>query len=438
MRDFAESLNNVRDADPDLVRDQGWHAIAKYMRFRFARALARGFGPMPSYEFATDPAQFLPNSNDEAVLVEVLRKYFPRHSGVVEGYDYGAPLAVSPKTVIRGYRVGGTNAIREAVSVGTPPQIWIADFFGDRLVRIDVATGTQKDYPVPFDGATGPHTLVRGADGSLWVSMLFNSILGRLDPVSGDWRLWPLWSPGSPAQGGPVVVHDMAYDANTVLSPDTRGRIWNTDIANNALVSLDPTTGAYGSYPAPGVPGRTAAETQMYGIAMSSDRRHLWYAQLWGNFGSFNTETLEYETVVQEPIGAGPRRPAITEDDILYVPLFGAGQIVEYDVRARRQVAVYDLPDRASGPYAVTWDPKRKVLWVPTSNSDVIYRFDPAAKTFGVIPLPGYKAFLRMLAVDPRSGELVSSFGNLPEDADGPRMVLVIEPGDGVREMAAR
>jgi len=163
---------------------------------------------------------------------------------------------------------------------------------------------------------------------------------------------------------------------------------------------------------------------------MTSDREHVCYTQLGGDFGCFNTGTLEFESRVPFPVGAGPRRMAITQDDIIYIPLFGAGQLIEYDARADKKVASYDLPDRASGPYAATWDAKRAVVWIATSNADVIYRFDPDKKTFGVIPLPRQKAYLRMLAVDPFTGHLVTSYGNLPETVNGPRMAVVLDPGD--------
>ena len=166
---------------------------------------------------------------------------------------------------------------------------------------------------------------------------------------------------------------------------------------------------------------------------MTSDRQHIWYSQLGiGSFGCFNVETLKFETSVQLPsINAGPRRLSISDADILYVPLYGAGQLIEYDTRTRKQIGIYDLPDRASAPYAVTWDPVRKVVWIPTSNGDVIYRFDPRTKQFGIIPLPRAQAFLRMVDVDPGTGMLITSYANIVENVHGPRMALIIDPGDG-------
>ena len=94
-------------------------------------------------------------------------------------------------------------------------------------------------------------------------------------------------------------------------------------------------------------------------------------------------------------------------------------------------IGVYDLPDTASAPYATTWDPVRRVVWIATSNGDVIYRFDPETKSFGVLPMPRAQAFLRMIDVDPRTGVLITSYANIVDVVQGPRMALIIEPGDG-------
>jgi streptogramin lyase len=342
-------------------------------------------------------------------------------------YGHGAPLLVDGHTVIREYEVPRPNAVREAVTLADPRTIWAADVSANRVIRVDAATGAQRDYEIPSERIIGPHTLVRGRDGSLWVAPFFNGIVARLEPASEHWRTWQL----STSSGGPVGVHDLTFDSQHDLVTDRRGRIWFSDIINNAVGWLDPATGRSGIYPVPAVAGRAGGEL-LYGIVMTADRRHVWYSQLGiGCFGSFNTETLEFETVVQLPERhSGPRRVAVSDRDILYVALYGSGQLAEYDTRARRMIGVYDLPDRASAPYATTWDQKRKVVWIPTSNADAIYRFDPRDKSFAVLPLPREGAFLRMLLVDRQSGALVTSYANILENVHGPRMVLTIELAD--------
>ena len=95
-------------------------------------------------------------------------------------------------------------------------------------------------------------------------------------------------------------------------------------------------------------------------------------------------------------------------------------------------IGIYDLPDRASAPYSTTWDPRRGVVWITTSNADAIYRFDPKTKAFGVLPLPRERAFLRGVIVDRQTGALVTSYGNIVEHVRGPRMAVIIDPGDAV------
>jgi len=95
-------------------------------------------------------------------------------------------------------------------------------------------------------------------------------------------------------------------------------------------------------------------------------------------------------------------------------------------------IGVHDVPDTGSAPYTVTWDPVRKVVWIGTANGDVIYRFDPRTKQFGILPLPRERAFLRMIDVDPRTGVLVTSYANIVDIVQGPRMALIIDPGDDV------
>lgn len=425
VRTFIDSLATTGGAASDVIQRQAWHAKIDQMSAIFAEALARGMPENPQDIPPAAPADMgFFHPQDVADIVALLSRDPAGGTKAPQGYGYGAPLAVTVDTSIREYEVPGPNAIREAISLGTPAQLYVADFLGDRLVRIDVASGAQETIPVPFDRASGPHTLVRGADDSLWLSGVFNGFVGHLDPQTEQWQVWHL-------QAQPTVsAHDLTYDYRNDLAVDTRGRIWYSDIGNNALGSFDPATGTESSVPAAVTPGRGPGDMSMYGIVMASDRQHVCYAQLGGDFGCFNTETQQFESHEKFPVGAGPRRMAITEDDVIYIPLFGAGQLVEYDARAYRRVAEYDLPDRASGPYAATWDMKRRVVWIATSNADVIYRFDPATKSFGVIPLPRQKAYLRMLQVDPGSGDLVTSYANLPGNAAGPRMAVLIDPGD--------
>jgi len=424
VRNYAAAIHRVPDGDPALARRLSWGAIVKYMNFLTTEEFGRGNARVAA--FSTEKAYTFSLGKRDAS--ELLSKYFVGPLESMEGYDYGAPLAVTSTTVIREYEVPRPNAIREAAMLGSPPMLWVADVDSNRIIRIDPSTGAQKDFIVPADVFIGPHTLHPGKDDHLWIAPQFNGTVARLNTLTGEWRLWKL----ATETGGEIGIHDLTFDWRHELVTDTRGRIWFSDIVNNAVGYLDPETGAHGIYPVPEIPGRPGAQARLYGIVMTSDRQHIWYSQLGiGCFGSFNTATLKFEQQVQLPeINSGPRRLAISDKDILYVALFGAGQIAEYDTRAGELLGIHDLPDRASAPYAATWDAGRQVLWIPTSNANAIYRFDPASKTFGVLPLPREGAFLRMLLVDHESGMLVTSYANILRRVHGPRMAVLIDPGD--------
>jgi virginiamycin B lyase len=420
VRAYAKLLDDTPSTQSADARELAWTAIVKQMNYVSNVEFGRAGNLVPTGDNVYSGGVPGPTAK---ILTEALRGPLLE----VRGYSYGAPLIVTAHTSIREFEVAPPNAVREAVPYQGTDYLYAADVSSNRLIRIDTRSGALKDYPIPGKELWGPHTLVPGADG-IWVSPFFPGALLRFDPHAEQWKLWRLNQPGRP----PVGLHDMSFDAEHELATDHHGRIWFSDIVNNAVGWLDPGSGKSGEFKIPPVPGRTGGE-QVYGLAMSPDRTHVWYCQLGiGSFGSFNTETLKFETHVEfaSPT-AGPRRMSMSDDGVLYLGLYGAGQLAAYDTKTGRMVGIYDLPDRASAPYATTWDPIRKVVWIPTSNADVIYRFDPRTRRIGVLPLPREGGFLRIVHVDRRSGDLVTSYANIVEHVRGPRMALLIDLGDG-------
>lgn len=419
VRAYAKLLDDTPTTQSAEGRELAWTAIVKQMNYVSNVEFGRAGNLVPSGENVYSGGVPGPTAK---ILTEALRGPLLE----VRGYRYGAPLIVTSRTTIREFEVAPPNAVREAVPFKGTDYLYAADVSANRLIRIDTRTGALKDYPIPGKDLWSPHTLVPAADG-IWVSPFFPGALLRFDPGAEKWKVWPLNQPGGP----PVGLHDMSFDPNHELATDQHGRIWFSDIVNNAVGWLDPGTGKSGEFKIPPVSGRTGGE-QVYGLAMSVDRTHVWYCQLGiGSFGSFNTETLKFEAHVEFPSPtAGPRRMSMSEDGVLYLALYGAGQLAAYDTKTGRMQGIYDLPDRASAPYATFWDPLRKVVWIPTSNADVIYRFDPRTRSIGVLPLPRERGFLRMVHVDRSTGDLVTSYANIVRHVRGPRMALLIDPGD--------
>ena len=423
VRRYAGLIAGVDNADPAVVRQQSWESIVKYMNYVSAWEFGRA-----SPDGAPEPGPVYSVSGGGQVAT-FMAEHFVGAMDEIDGYDYGAPLIVNEKTVIKEYEVSGPNAIREAVLLPETNELWAADVSSNRMYAIDVATGRQRYLEVPAEGDVGPHSLFRDADDTLWITPFFDSVVSHYDPRDETWKTWATTS----VDGKPIGIHDLSFGAEHELMTDKKGRIWYSDIGNNGVGYLDPATGKAKSFPAPEVPGRTGRNPALYGLVMTSDRGHIWYSQLGiGVVGSFDVNAEQFDEPVElASIDAGPRRLTINDDDIMYAALYGTGQLLAFDTKSRKQVGLYDLPDTGSAPYAATWDPVRKVVWIPTSNGDVIYRFDPQSKTFGVLPLPRQGAFLRMVDIDRATGMLITSYANIVQFVHGPRMVLMIDPGDG-------
>ena len=420
VRDYAKLLDDTPQTQSREAREEAWTAIVKQMNYVSSVEFGRAGGFVPSGENVY-------SGGDPGRTAKLLVGALQVQPHEVRGYHYGAPLVVTPRTTIREFEVPAPNAIREAVPFGTTDYLYAADVSSNRLFRIDTRSGAVKDFTIPGKELWGPHTLVPG-DGGVWATAFFPNGLMRFDPQTEQFKMWRLNKPGGPPGG----VHDISFDADHRVVTDRHGRVWFSDIVNNKVGWLDPRSGKTGEFKIPPVPGREGGE-QVYGLAMSPDRVHVWYCQLGiSSFGSFNTETSRFEQHVEfESRTAGPRRMSMSDDGVLYLALYGAGQLAAYDTKSNRMLGIYDLPDRASAPYATTWDPLRRVVWIPTSNADVIYRFDPRTRSIGVLPLPRERSFLRMVHVDRNSGFLVTSYANIVEHVRGPRMALLIDPGDG-------
>jgi streptogramin lyase len=420
VRDYATLLDDTPQTQSREAREEAWTAIVKQMNYISSVEFGRAGGFVPSGENVYSGGNPAPVAR---LLVEAL--HGPQRE--VRGYHYGAPLIVTPRTTIREFEVPAPNAIREAVPFPATNYLYAADVSSNRLFRIDTHSGAVKDFTIPGSELWGPHTLVPG-EGGVWATSFFPNLLMRLDPDTEQFKMWRLNKPGGP----PVGVHDISFDTDHRVVTDRQGRIWFSDIVNNKVGWLDPRSGKSGEFKIPPVRGREGGE-QVYGLAMSPDRVHVWYCQLGiSSFGSFNTETLRFEQHVElESRTSGPRRMSMSDEGVLYLALYGSGQLAAYDTNSNHMLGIYDLPDRASAPYATTWDPLRKVVWISTSNSDVIYRFDPRTRGIGVLPLPRERGFLRMVHVDRSSGLLVTSYANIVEHVRGPRMALLIDPGDG-------
>jgi streptogramin lyase len=408
-------------------KQAAWKAIINYMRVKFVQ-----IGPDQSlydpakmdFKNILDPTQGSFDAHDEETISAFLAKNLPTRFDELKSYDYGAPLGVTGKTVMREIQLPQDSFVREVGLTPDSPYLWGADLQHNRLLRVDPATGEQKPYPIPYAGPTGPHTIVDTPDGKFWVTMLEQGVVGRFDPKTEQWQLFDKF-------GKYEMAHDIAPDYKFQAMPDPKGRYWFTLIGSNRMASLDPSTGEVTTVDVPKRPGEAAMHSSLYGAVITHDGKRVWFSQLSGGIGAINTETSKVDVYLPMPQGAGPRRMAIDDQDVLYVPMFGTGELLIYDSKTDKELARVAMPDPSNASYSAVWDPWRKVVWLGTSNANVIYKFKPADRSFEVFPLPSAMGYLRMITFDRRNGNLWTAYSNIPTGT-GPSRFVMVDPGDGL------
>lgn len=423
MRGFAKNLAGLSEKD----RTNSWKAMVQYMRIKVFEIGPDGSKVSPEHvDFATmmNPDFSLFNLYDEEVISDYFGKHMPVDFSNADSYaNTQGPNLTNGDTQILEYHLPKTSLIREIALTPASPYIWGADLQKNRLFRVDPKNPTdQVAYPVPVDGPTGPHTLNDDADGFIWDANIEGDVVHRFNPITEEWKAYDQFGEGS-------VAHDIALNSSFQVAKDVNGKLWFTLIGKNKMASLDPETGTVEEFDIPLAEGNKPFRAAVYGAALRGDGKEVWFTQLTGGLGALNTETGELVFWQDYPEGKGPRRVAIDDDDNLYVTLFGSGQIDIYDTRAHKLVKTVDLPDPNSAPYSALWDRWRNVVWVGTSNADVIYRYDVATGDVGHIPLPSTHAYLRMITFDRKTGNLWTAYSHMPIGS-GPSSFVMIDPGD--------
>lgn len=431
---------------PAAEREKVWRDVMKFMRVKGMSIAPGGMvdvSKLPLTTFEDDRISGFGHA-DEARIATVLTKYMPLKFDSYRLADYEKLLARvgGPGTVIREYQLPApvdsmfhdSAVVRKAD--GTLYS-YSADWVNPRMARLNPLTGEFRVLPLP-KGLAGLHTLVPDHDGNLWATFQISGHLGRFDVNSETWTTWTAGKSGWAEQGssGNGLIHSIAYKAGFEVGFDVHGGVWSSLTGTNQLIRIEPKTGRTDIVDAPGTGeaatvGDRTLLAGIYGLVMQANGEKIWVTQLMGSVFSVNTETLKVEDVIPIARGDAPRRLTIDKDDVLYVPLHGAGQLLVYDTRAKKELGRYPLPDRAAAPYAANWDAFRNAVWMGGANAAKVYKFDVASKSFTEYPLPMRDGMIvRSFPIDQKSGDVYFSYAPVAALKDGAHRLVWLHPDD--------
>jgi virginiamycin B lyase len=318
------------------------------------------------------------NPEDAAVVTDYLARSFPgkpKPPGVVV---HGASGPGNIVAAITEWTLPTPGSRPHDPAVAPDGSIWYTGQAGSMLGRLDPATGQFREYPLRAPTATtrwlpygvGPHGLTADAAGNIWFTAQLAGYIGKLDPKTGETIEYRM--PDSSAR-----------DPHTPIF-DQKGTLWFTLQNSDMVGRINPSTSEVKVVRVP------TAASQPYGIAVNSKGVPFFVELTGGRVASIDPDTMAVHEYALPHAGTMPRRIALTSDDVVWYTDYGRGYLGRLDPKTGKAVE-WATPSGAgpdSQPYAIT-AVGRVVWYVETGVSpNMLVRFDPATERFQSWPIP--------------------------------------------------
>ena len=262
--------------------------------------------------------------------------------------------------------------------------IWWAGMYASLMGRLNPATGEMREYKL--DPAARPHSIIDDASGNIWYTGNGNGTVGKLEPATGKITVYPMPDPNARDPHTPLFNRD--------------GHLWFTLQVSNMLGRLIPDTGEIKLVTMP------TERARPYGIKEDSQGA-LWIAYNGSHkIARIDPATWEIREFATPTPESRIRRLALTSDDVVWYVDSARGYLGRLDPESG---AIEEWPSPsgpASHPYAI--EVVDDVIWYNESNQrpDALVRFDPKTEQFQSWAIPSGVGIIRHMRKTP-DGNLV-------------------------------
>jgi virginiamycin B lyase len=278
--------------------------------------------------------------------------------------------------------------------------IWWTGQWASVIGRLNPKTGEMKEFPTKTP-KSGPHGLVADKDGNIWYTGNFVGLIGKLNPKTGEVTEYKLPDPN-------------AKDPHTPLF-DKNGTLFFTLQSSNMVGRLDPKTGDVKLATAP------TPRSNPYGMVIDT-KGTPWFVQFGVNkLASINPSTMEIKEYALPNAETRPRRVAIDSQDVLWYADYSRGYLGRFDTKTG---AMREFPSPGgpkSQPYGIV--SLNDVIWYSESNvtPNTLVRFDPKTEKFQTWVIPSGGGVVRNM--------MVTRDGNIAMACSGRNRVALAEIG---------
>lgn len=320
----------------------------------------------------------MPSAPEKATIADVLSRGFDGKP-ISAKQSYGASPELA-RAKVREWAVGDGGTFIHDADVAQDQKIYGTDEGHDLLWVLDPKSGTVEKYPLPdvdlprggifsgmklpigiFSGKHGPHSMAQTRDGRIWITNALSSTLMSFDPKTKEFKTYP-------------VGHDALYPHT--IRVDRSDIVWFTIVASNQVGRFDPATG------------------EMKVIRLPSNGFIRWTTDMLFptllRFGSWFPDqaallNLSSHRFFGNQIMAFPYGIDVNPVDgsIWYAKLY-ANRIGRIDPKTL-EIAEWETPMK--GPRRPRFD-TNGVLWVPAFDEGGLMRFDTGTSTFETFRIP--------------------------------------------------
>lgn len=342
----------------------------------------------------------MPSARDKQVYAEVLSKGFDGKP-ITANQNYGASAELTRAKLVE-WNVGDDYTFIHDADVGDDQKLYGTDEGHDVLWVLDRATSKIERYPLPdsnlprggkfsgmklpigvFTGKHGPHSMAQTSDGRIWITNALSSTLMSFDPKTKAFKTYP-------------VGHDALYPHT--IRVDSHDIVWFTIVASNQIARFDPKTEQMTVIRLPSNGFIRWTSDMLFPTLM---RIGQWFPDQAVQL-NLSTHRFFGYSILAFPYGIDVNP---VDGSIWYAKLY-ASKIGRIDP-VTLKVQEWDTPMK--GPRRPRFD-AHGIFWIPAFDEGGLMRFDPATQKFESFKIPavgkGEYETPYALNVDRKSGEI--------------------------------
>ena len=322
---------------------------------------------------------------DRAKLFRANAEYFSSINQSANGTSWTYELKPFPRPKGRATRVVITEwdlprpTIQpHDVVVDSRGMVWYTDFGAQNIGKFDPKTGTLAEISTPElkkGSPLGALSIRMDRDENLWVGMMYQAAIGKLDTKSEKMQVWPI-----PAEWNrPNTQVNMTSPLNIGVD----GKVWTQNNGFAGVHRVDLKTGAWETWE----PFKEAPVGHNIYDVISDSQNNAWFTDIGretiGRIDAKTKQVTLYETPTKS---SGPRRGIMDAQDRIWFGQYRGNRIAMFDTKAER-FQEWEVPTPWSGPYDVALD-KNSEAWTGSMLNDRVTRLNTKNGQFVEYLLP--------------------------------------------------